>query len=203
MAKTEAQGHTNTGAVAMPAVAPAGRPSSEAAALVTRRELASALAKHPMTVTKWEQDGMPVAVRGRKGKPSLYDEAAVRAWLVEREEERGGEFVSLEKARIRKELSQARLNEQRLLVAERKLLPSDDVEKAWASEVAAVRTVLLAVPQTYADKVFRAGTLDGLSGVERALKEAMYEALRELAEPTATKASPAKRRTKTRKRGAA
>ena len=43
-----------------------------AGALVTRRELADLLTLQPMTVTKWEQLGMPIAKRGRKGRPSLY-----------------------------------------------------------------------------------------------------------------------------------
>src|SRR6185369_15904806 len=53
--------------------------------LLTRRQLAELLAVNMQTVTKWGRDGLPIAHVGRKGKPSLYDEAAVRAWLAARE----------------------------------------------------------------------------------------------------------------------
>ena len=48
--------------------------------LVTRRELAERFTVHPMTVVKWEQDGMPIAKRGARGRASLYDVQAVASW---------------------------------------------------------------------------------------------------------------------------
>lgn len=53
---------------------------------VTRRELAERHGVHQMTVTKWEQDGMPVAKRGARGRPSMYDPRAVQAWKDARDE---------------------------------------------------------------------------------------------------------------------
>jgi hypothetical protein len=38
--------------------------------LVTRRELAARLGVHMQTVTKWEREGLPIAERGRRGRPS-------------------------------------------------------------------------------------------------------------------------------------
>jgi hypothetical protein len=102
-----------------------------------------------MTVVKWEQNGMPVAHKGGRGRPSLYDPAAVAAWVAARETN-AADSSSLEEARIRKELSQAALNEQRLAVMEGKLLPAEEVEKAWAREVAAVRTAIMATYATVA-----------------------------------------------------
>lgn len=151
--------------------------------LVTRRDLAPLMNVHMQTVVKWEQQGMPIAKRGRAGKPSLYRVADVRAWLDSREEaaQRTG-LVDVAQERANKERAQARLAEQTFQMRQRDLLPRAEVEKVWAAEQAAVRTKLLAIPQAYADRVFRAGTLDGVGGVEQALKEAVYEALRELAD---------------------
>lgn len=166
------------------------------AGLLTRRALALQLTVHMMTVTKWEQEGLPVASRGRKGKPSLYDEAVVRAWLAARDERAAsGEQLDLTQERARKEHWQALLTEQTHQVRARKLLDVDEVAKIWTAEVSAIRATLLAVPVTYADRVFRAATLEGVASVERLLKEIVYQALRGLAAPTrATPQRPRRRK---------
>jgi hypothetical protein len=95
--------------------------SDEFSDTLTRRELAAAFGVHMMTVTKWEQDGMPTAVRGRKGKPSVYRESDVRAWLDAREAsaQKTGQ-VDVAQERARKERAQglraaARAQGQRVL----------------------------------------------------------------------------------------
>lgn len=153
-------------------------------ATLTRRALATLLGVHMQTVTKWERDGLPIAELGRKGKPSLYVEADVRTWLAAREEAvKSSGTVDVARERARKERGQAVLAEQTFQMRQRELLPRAEVEKVWAAEQAAIRTKLLAIPIAYADRVQRAATLDGVIGVEQALKDAVYDALRELADP--------------------
>jgi len=136
------------------------------------------------TVTKWERDGLPIAVRGHRGKPSQYREVEVRAWLKAREEDKSrGEPLSFAREHARKTRWQALLAEQQYLMRARELLPRVEVEKTWGTEVAAVRTLILSSYVTKADRVFNAATLEGLPGVERTLKEIAYEVLRELADP--------------------
>lgn len=169
-------------------------PPPPAAVLLSRRELAAAFNVHMMTVTKWERNGLPIAQRGGPGRPSYYDKAVVGEWLRVRDAAaQARESVSLEDARIRKELSQAALNEQRLAVQQRRLLPVEEVEKAWTREVTAIRTVILASYTTHADRIFRAGTLEGIVGVERELKALAHEVLRELADPKPKKTPRAKK----------
>jgi phage terminase Nu1 subunit (DNA packaging protein) len=160
--------------------------SKAGAALLTRRELAALFHVVPMTITKWEQTGMPTASRGRRGKPSRYREVVVRAWLQQREEaakQPGSVFdVAKEKAGLSRE--QADLTRQTRLMRARDLLPRDEVERIWTAEITAVRAKLLAWPMTLADQVHRVAVLEGLPGVERVLHEAVRQVLRELAEPT-------------------
>lgn len=153
--------------------------------LCTRRELARRLVKHPQTITKWEREGLPIAERGRRGRPSRYSETGVRAWLQAREElaKAAPGAVDFMASRARKELAQAALAEQTLQIRARTLLPLSEVERLWLAEVAAMRAVLLAAPTTYADRVCRAATLDGVAGVEREIRSVVHEALRELANP--------------------
>jgi phage terminase Nu1 subunit (DNA packaging protein) len=153
------------------------------AELPTRRELAKLLDVHPQTVVKWEQSGMPIAAPGRKGKATRYRETDVRQWLAAREsaaKESG--VVDLARDRSRKERAQAILAEQAFSLRARNLLPRDEVEKAWGTEVAAVRTKLLSWPTTLAARVHRVATLEGEPGVERVLQEAVLDVLRELSD---------------------
>ena len=170
-----------------------GTSTQEQAGLVTRRSLAVALGVHPQTVTKWEREGLPIAERGRKGRPSLYCESDVRAWLAQREAAaKDLESLDLVAERARKEHWQAQLAEQQFQVRAGRLIPVDDVERTWSHQVAAVRAKFLAMPTALSDRLHRAATLEGVAAVEATLQAAIYDALRELsgAEPT----PPAKKR---------
>ena len=164
-----------------------GRPHStktRAPNLVPRRQLAARLAVHMQTITKWEREGMPIAERGRKGRPSLYREIEVRAWHKAREKaaQHGGRLDMIQE-RARKEKWQGLLAEQQYLLREQELLPREEIEKVWAAEVSAVRAALLSWSTTLADKVHRVSTLEGLPGVERVLQDAVRDVLREFSDP--------------------
>lgn len=151
---------------------------------VTRRELAALLSVHMQTVTTWERSGMPVLEPGRKGKPSLYSPVDVKAWLKARDEAAKKSGVAdLAHERARRERAQAVMAEQLVAMRARDLVPRQEVEKAWAAEVAAVRSLILGWPTTAADKLFRAATLHGLRGVENVLRSLVEELLLELADP--------------------
>lgn len=159
-----------------------GDSTPERSALLTRRQLADVLGKHMQTVTKWEQDGMPTAKRGARGRPSLYREGDVRSWLDSREAAQSkGPMVDVARERARKELAQATLAEQTFQMRSRDLLPRVEVERAWEAEVLAVRTKLLQIPPTFADRVYQAAVSEGVGGVERILADSVNDVLRELA----------------------
>jgi phage terminase Nu1 subunit (DNA packaging protein) len=161
------------------------RKATAKSSLLTRRQLAAALTVHMQTVTKWEQAGLPIAKAGRKGKPSLYREADVRAWLAARElAAKTSGVVDVAQERARKERARAILDEQLYQQRAGQLLPAVDVERIWNAEVQAVRAAILATYTTQADRVHRAAILEGVTGVENELKAIAHELLRELAEPT-------------------
>lgn len=157
---------------------------ARAADLLSRRDLAKALGCHMMTVTKWEREGLPIAERGGKGRPTHYREIDVRAWLQLRDEAaKQPGALNLMQERARRERAQAALAEQAHQIRMRDLLPREEVEKVWGGEVAAVRAKLLSWSQTLSDQVFRAATVEGLGAVERLLATAVDDVLRELADP--------------------
>lgn len=150
--------------------------------LMTRRDLAERLAKHPMTITKWESEGMPVAQRGGKGRASRYREVDVRAWLSARAEAANvSGLVDVAQERARKERAQAALAEQMFQVRSGELLPRIEVERVWDAEVVAVRSKLLSIPPTFAERVYQAAVSEGIGGVERMLAVSINEVLFELA----------------------
>lgn len=154
-------------------------------ALVTRRELAAKFDVFMGTITKWQEEGMPIAKRGSGGRPSLYSEPKVRAWHEHREKaaQNGGD-VDLVRERARKERAQAILAEQTVAIRAKELVPSDEIEKVWLAHVTAVRAKLLAWPATLSDRLHRARIRDGAAGIEQVLKIAVDEALTELSAGT-------------------
>lgn len=161
---------------------------------ITRRDLAARLGVHMQTVTKWEHDGLPTARRGRRGKPSLYNEAACRAWLEAREQAAESDPIDVARERARKERAQARLAEQTYAARAKTLLPADEVDRLWTTELMAARAKFLALPQAYADRLARAVTLRGVAGAEAAIRDMVEEVLRELA--AGPDAKPHRRRRK-------
>lgn len=160
---------------------------------LTRKELAKLLGCDARTVSKWQEEGLPVAVRGRGGRPSRYDEAQVQAWIAVRTEagKREG-ALDWSQERALKEHWQAQLSEQLHAARARDLLPRVEVEKEWSAFVTAIRSKLLSWAATLTDRLDRARTLHGLPGMERAIDEAVRDVLRELAGEQA--ASTQKRR---------
>lgn len=149
----------------------------------TRREVAEALGVHMATVTKWEREGLPIVERGSRGRPSRYDIEAVKAWRAARDEAARRVDGPLDpvQEKAARDHWQAELARQTHQIRHKTLLPAADVERAWAGEVAAVRAKLLSLPTTYSDRIHRAATLHGLSGVEKTLQAAVYDVLRQFA----------------------
>ena len=176
--------------------------------LLKRAELAKRIPAHPQTIENWKSAGCPVARPGSPGVPHRYRESEVRAWLKAREDARKtSDVIDFELARVRKEHWQAKLAEQKHKILEGELVHVDDVRKAWDAEVAAVKARLLAVPVTLADRIHRAAVLEGVTGVEAALDDAIHEVLTELSEPDRdelgnelTDAAPARKKATKRKR---
>ncbi len=173
--------------------------------LLTRRELADALRCDPRTVAKWSDEGMPTAQLGRGGRPSLFNLVACQTWQRGRDEAAAKNApVDVARERARKERAQAQLAEQLFAKRAGELLETADVERTWSAVVAAIRAKLLALPISYADRVHRAVTLDGLPGAERELRDVAHDVLRELAtiDPEPEKPAPPPRKRHSRGRAA-
>jgi hypothetical protein len=70
----------------------------------------------------------------------------------------------LQQARAQRDRAITLLVEQKIQVQQELLVPAADVVARWATDVAAVRAILLSSPMTHADRVHRACTGDGAEG---------------------------------------
>ena len=52
--------------------------------LVTRQQLTKIFGQHPRTIGKWIEEELPVEIRGRGGRPSLFDLPKCAKWILDR-----------------------------------------------------------------------------------------------------------------------
>lgn len=158
-----------------------GNRENNLAGLFTRRGLAEAFGVHMMTVTGWEQDGMPVALRGGRGRPSMYRLKDCLEWKTEREvQARGGAEGELSPQVEKALLDRKRREELELKIRERRgeLVEIAEVEREFEDCAASVKARLRRIPDAVADRVLTAG---GPHAVKALLLAEIDEALAELA----------------------
>jgi phage terminase Nu1 subunit (DNA packaging protein) len=152
--------------------------------VVTRRELAELLGVHMQTVTRWEQAGLPIAVRGRRGKPSLYRLSAVRAWLRTRDaqsEVTASLSPAYHAARVRLQEVNARLLELRFHEKANQLVSRPELEALLHNVIADCRTRIRRLPRAIQARCARVtdrdvAVLDTL--VDEVLEELNEESLK-------------------------
>lgn len=94
----------------------------------------------PKTIVEWQEQGLPVALRGGPGVPSEYESEACINWLVSREVAKasGGETQRDRVFRLQGDALELELAEKRGL-----LIPSSMVEPRWTAVCVAAREQLL------------------------------------------------------------
>lgn len=162
---------------------PAAVQTSAPRGLLTRQQLATRWGVVALRISKWQDDGLPVARRGGRGRPSFYDPVACDAWKTAREAQQraNGGALSLAEERARQSRAQTRLTELAIRKREGELLEVGDVAMAWAAIVAAVKAKVLAIPSAVAERLVTVAQTGGAAAAEALLRDQVLEALRELA----------------------
>lgn len=149
----------------------------------TRPQLATIFGKNPRTIAKWLDEGMPVASKGRGGRPSLYNLPKCVQWVIEqRVQALGGSGAELSPQTERALLDRKRREELEIKIQVRRgqLVEVDAVRLEYADLATAVKQRLRAIPDAVADQVTVASH-GGPAAVKALLLARIDEALRELA----------------------
>ncbi len=160
------------------------KPKTDPKLLVTRQQLGKIFDKVPRTIAKWLEEGLPVAVRGRGGKPSLYPVPQCVQWVLKRELAANGPAAggNLSPQQERAQLDRVRREklELEMQVDRSELLPADQVDREFADISNAVKARMRRIPDAIADRVI-AQAARGPAAVKALLLAEIDDALRELA----------------------
>lgn len=110
--------------------------------VIGQENIAAVFGVAPKTIVEWQEQGLPIAVRGRPGVPSEYDSEACIGWYVDREVRK----VQEEKPADR--LSRLKADEIELNLMERRglLIPADQLEPKLRAAFIAAREAWLNEP---------------------------------------------------------
>lgn len=141
--------------------------------IVGQTNLADLFGVAPKTIVEWQEQGLPVAVRGGPHLPNEYDTEGCIRWLVDREVRK----VRAESPKDRLARLQGDEKEIQLAQLRGRLIPADAIEPAMKAAVVAAR-------ERIRDEPARIATL--MEGVDQAGREAL---LRELFDEVLVKLS--------------
>lgn len=151
------------------------------AKLLTRVQIAKAEGVTPSAVTRWQADGCPVAHRAPRGRPSLFDPDAVRAWRQAVDVAKRAEGLSLEAERA----ALAKVQRERITLDIKRrrgqLFDASVALQAWSGMATAFRAQALALPRALAEVLTHLAP-QGPAAIEAKLMEAVRDCLKTLSE---------------------
>ena len=100
-----------------------------------QESIAEVIGVAPKTIVEWQEQGLPIAVRGRPGVPSEYDTVTCIEWMVDREVKK----VRSEKPQDRLASLQADKIEMELAERRGVLIPADLLEPRLQAAFTAAR----------------------------------------------------------------
>lgn len=124
---------------------------------------------------------------GAGRKAARYSRPAVEVYAAALREQRP---LDPQQERARRDAAAADLAELKVKTARRDYLPREEVERQLAGEWGAVKSILLSWSTTLVDKLHRAKTVEGITGLERTVDSAVREVLTELSDPERPIACP-------------
>jgi phage terminase Nu1 subunit (DNA packaging protein) len=106
--------------------------------IVGQENIAAMFQVTAKTVVEWQEQGLPVAVRGGAGVPSEYDSGPCIAWHTQRE------LAKVQTESPRDRLARLQADEIEIRMQEKRgtLVPADQIEPMWSGMVSAARAFL-------------------------------------------------------------
>jgi phage terminase Nu1 subunit (DNA packaging protein) len=144
--------------------------------IVSKAELAIILGNNEKTIFRWQKEGLPIEQQGSRGKESKFDTEKVIHWLMNRSNSTDEE---LKKSRIRMANAQAEKTEIEIEEMRNNLIALDKMKDLWAGVLGKFRARILSIPSRLTPQI---AIQRDPKMIEKLIKEALYEALNELAE---------------------
>lgn len=107
--------------------------------VIGQENIASVFGVAPKTIVEWQEQGFPVALRGKPGVPSEYESEVCIAWLVDREVKK----VQSERPQDRLARVQADKIEMENATRRGVLIPADQLEPKLNAAFVAAREMWL------------------------------------------------------------
>lgn len=141
--------------------------------IVGQERVAEMFGVAPKTIVEWQEQGMPIAERGRPGVPSQYVAADCIAWYLKRE------LGKVQSESPRDRLARLQADEVELKLMERRglLVPAELIEPTWLSLISAAKTYLRSEPDRLAQLLEHA---EGIDARRDLLADVFDEFLRKL-----------------------
>jgi phage terminase Nu1 subunit (DNA packaging protein) len=144
--------------------------------IVSKAELSLILGNNEKTIFRWLKEGLPIEEQGSRGKESKFDTEKVINWLLTRSNNTDEE---LKKSRIRMANAQAEKTEIEIDEMRGNLIALDKMKQLWAGVLAKFRARILSIPSRLTPQI---AIQRDPKMTEKLIKDALYEALNELAE---------------------
>lgn len=141
--------------------------------LLTRPQLAQAFGVIPGTITRWEADGMPVARRFSRGKSTLFDLEAVKAWRERVDAAGSTSAASLSASRAK--VADATFERMQLELAARRgeLVSRDQVIREGRAQVKGWTAMIRTLPRRAAQEGIIAPSQ--IAGLEKLCRDLLTE----------------------------
>lgn len=117
--------------------------------IIGQEQVADLFGVAPKTIVEWQEQGMPIALRGGPGVPSEYESADCVRWYADREVRK----VQVEQPRDRLARVQADAIEMDNAVKRGTLIHVDQIEPKWRAVIVAFRERLLDLRRTLAPQL--------------------------------------------------
>jgi phage terminase Nu1 subunit (DNA packaging protein) len=107
--------------------------------IIGQESIAAVFGVAPKTIVEWQEQGLPIAVRGKPGVPSEYDTDSCIAWLVDRE------VKKIQAERPQDRLARVQADKIEMENAEKRglLIPAEQLEPRLKAAAVAAREMFL------------------------------------------------------------
>lgn len=152
--------------------------------MATTEEVLKELEIDNKTLTSLLKEGLPVLVRGGRGKAHVYDLEAVRAWYDEREIKKSlrksignteEDIEGFSLSRARREKAAADKLELEVAVMNRTYVPVADVQTIFTAVALNIKSKLEAVPQKAAVQCHGMSQFEMQDHLEKMMEEVLNE----------------------------